>query len=87
MPIESPLRQQHQALGANMEPYFDCLLPGHYADLAVECKTARESAALFDTNYHAIAAFNGPDRVRYLNAVLTSDVKGLAYGHGWLGRL
>ncbi|MBI1738774.1 MAG: hypothetical protein HYR58_05950, partial [Acidobacteria bacterium] len=73
MPNETPLREQHKALGAGLETYFDCLLPGRYADLAVECRTARESAAVFDTNYHAIASFTGPDRVRYLNAVLTSS--------------
>ncbi len=87
MPIETPLREKHQALGAGLETYFNCLLPGRYSDLAAECRTARESAAVFDTNYHAIASFTGPDRVRYLNAVLTSNVKDLSEGQGCAGLL
>jgi folate-binding protein YgfZ len=87
MPNETPLREQHRALGAGLETYFDSLLPARYADLAIECRTARENVALFDTNYHAIASFTGPDRVRYLNAVLTSNVKDLTEGQGCVGLL
>ncbi len=87
MPMESPLRKQHEGLGAAFQTYFDCPLPERYAELAVECRTARESAAIFDTNYHAIASFTGPDRARYLNAVLTSNVKDLGEGQGCVGLL
>lgn len=87
MPAETPLREQHQKLGASLESYFDCLLPGRYAEMAVECRSARENVALFDTNYHAIASLTGPDRVRYLNAVLTSNVKDLTEGQGCIGLL
>lgn len=87
MPAETPLREQHQALGASLEVYFDCLLPGRYAGPAVECRAARENVALFDTNYHASASFTGPDRARYLNAVLTCNVKDLTEGQGCVGLL
>ncbi len=87
MAWESPLRGQHESLGAGLETYFDCLLPSRYGDVAAECRVARESVALFDTNYHAAASFTGPDRVRYLNAVLTCDVKGLQDGDGAIGLL
>ncbi len=83
----NPLHKQHKALGASLESYFDCPLPGRYGDLVAECRGARESVALFDTNYHAIAVFTGPDRVRYLNAVLTCDVKSLKDGEGTIGLL
>src|SRR5271154_7334618 len=49
------------------------------------CETpfvARESAALIDKNYRAFIYASGPDRLRYLNAVLTNDVRETASGRG-----
>ncbi|HEV8385750.1 MAG TPA: hypothetical protein VGQ11_12835, partial [Candidatus Acidoferrales bacterium] len=77
MPTESPLRAQNEALDASFATYFDCVLPERYGDVAEECRVARESVALFDANYFAFTFFKGPDRVRYLNAVLTCNVNDL----------
>ena len=38
--------------------------------------------ALIDKNYRAYFTFSGPDRVRYLNAILTNNIKDLASGQG-----
>ena len=38
------------------------------------------SVALIDKNYRAYLSFTGPDRVRYLNAILTNNIKDLAVG-------
>lgn len=82
MPIESPLREQHEKAGAKLALYFDCLLPERFSDPASEYRLARESVALIDTNYHAFFYLDGPDRVRYLNAILTNNIKDLAAGQG-----
>ncbi len=82
MAIESPLREQHEKAGAKLGVYFDCQLPERFADPAVEYRLARESVALVDTSYHAFFYLDGPDRVRYLNAVLTNNVKDLVAGRG-----
>jgi len=82
MPMEPPLREQHQRAGATLDTYFDCLLPEHFSDLAAEYHWAKESVVLLDTNYHAFIYFEGSDRVRYLNAVLTNSVKDLVAGQG-----
>jgi len=82
MPIETPLREQHEKAGAKLAPYFDCLLPERFTDLAGEYRLARESVAVTDTNYQAFFYLDGPDRVRYLNAVLTNNIKDLAAGQG-----
>jgi len=37
---------------------------------------------LIDKNCRAYLEFTGPDRVRYLNAILTNDIKGLTENHG-----
>ncbi len=82
MPLESPLREEHEKAGASLATYFDCVLPEQFDDAADEYRLAREKVALLDTNYHAFVYFSGPDRVRYLNAVLTNNIKALAPDEG-----
>ncbi len=82
MPLESPLRGEHEKAGAQLAVYFDCLLPERFTDPAAEYRLARESVALVDTNYRAFVYLKGPDRARYLNAMLTNNIKDLAAGQG-----
>src|SRR5579862_281664 len=86
MTIETPLKAEHEKLGATFSSksaeYFGCALPANYGDAQIEYKFARESAALIDKNYRAIFSFTGADRVRYLNAVLTGNIRDLTPGHG-----
>jgi folate-binding protein YgfZ len=80
--IETPLAATHQHAGAKMGVWFGCLLPDDFGDVAAEYRFARKSVALIDKNYRAYLSFGGPDRVRYLNAILTNNIKDLAKGHG-----
>jgi folate-binding protein YgfZ len=64
-----------------MGGWFGCELPSDFGDVREEQRFANESVALIDENYRAYFAFSGPDRVRYLNAILTNDIKNLALGH------
>ena len=72
----------HARAGAKMGVWFGCALPDDFGDAAAEFRAARESVALIDKNYRAYISFTGPDRVRYLNAILTNNVKDLSAGHG-----
>jgi len=83
----TPLRHLHERLGASLAEYFGMLLPDRYVEPAGECRTARESAALFDASYFAAFEFTGQDRVRYLNAVTTNDIRNLPEGQGNAGLL
>jgi folate-binding protein YgfZ len=65
-----------------MGVWFGCTLPDDFGDAAAEFRSARDSVALVDKNYCAYLSFTGPDRVRYLNAILTNNVKGLHQGQG-----
>ena len=85
--MDSPLHAAHTALQARFGSYFGVTLPDAYDTLETECRIARESVALFDTNYHAIFELAGADRARYLNAVTSGDIKSLTPGHGALGLL
>jgi folate-binding protein YgfZ len=82
MAIETPLKSEHEKLGAKFAAYFGCELPANYGDVQREYKFARESVALIDKNYRCVLSFAGADRVRYLNAVLTGNIRDLTAGHG-----
>jgi folate-binding protein YgfZ len=55
---------------------------GDVGDWLEEYRCAQKSVALIDKNYRGYLRFTGPDRVRYLNAILTNNIKDLAVGHG-----
>src|SRR5438477_3992053 len=80
--MNTPLAATHLAAGAKMGVWFGCALPDYFGDPAAEYRAARESVALIDKNYRAYLLFTGPDRVRYLNAILTNDIKSLSPGNG-----
>src|ERR1700726_1875079 len=80
--METPLAGVHRRAGATMGAWFGCALPDDWGDAREEQRFANESVALIDKNYRAYFTFSGPDRVRYLNAVLTNNIKDLANGQG-----
>jgi folate-binding protein YgfZ len=80
--IDTPLAAWHKSTGAKMETWFGCALPDHWTEPRAEQEFARGSVALVDKNYRAYLSFAGPDRVRYLNAILTNNIKELAAGQG-----
>jgi folate-binding protein YgfZ len=80
--LETPLAALHRSAGAKMGVWFGCALPDYFGDAAAEYRNARDTVALIDKNYRAYLSFTGPDRVRYLNAILTNNIKDLATGQG-----
>jgi folate-binding protein YgfZ len=80
--METPLAGVHRRAGATMGVWFGCALPDDWGDAREEQRFANESVALIDKNYRAYFTFSGPDRVRYLNAILTNNIKDLASGQG-----
>ena len=80
--LTTPLAALHAAAGAKMGVWLGCALPDYFGDAAAEYRSARDTVALIDKNYRAHLSFTGPDRVRYLNAILTNNIKDLATGHG-----
>jgi folate-binding protein YgfZ len=85
--LATPLLEQHKAAGAEMDEYFGVRLPVRFGDFEGEYRAARSACVLVDTNFKATFAFSGPDRNRYLNAVLTSNVRDLQPGQGAVGLL
>ncbi len=87
MPLETPLLELHRTAGATIGEYFGTLLPARFADFPSEYAALSETVALLDTNYRAFFSFTGPDRQRYVNAILTSNVRDLKPGQGTVGLL
>jgi len=85
--METPLQLIHETARARMGTYFGVTLPAEFDGTAAEWRRARETAGLFDTNYHAVFTLTGPDRARYLNAITSGDIRGLAPGRGTPGLL
>src|SRR5260370_29634833 len=80
--LNSPLAATHLAAGAKMGFWLGCAMPDSFVDTAAEYRYARETVALIDKNYRGYISLTGPDRVRYLNAILTNNIKDLREGHG-----
>jgi len=80
--IETPLAGVHRRAGAKMGVWLGCALPDDFGDTREEQRFANESVALIDKNYRTYFTFTGPDRVRYLNAILTNNIKDLGNGQG-----
>src|ERR1700687_3572585 len=80
--IDTPLSSFHEQAGAKMGAWFGCALPNDFGDWQREYCFAHKSVALIDKNYRCYLSFTGPDRVRYLNAILTNNIKDLPPAHG-----
>jgi folate-binding protein YgfZ len=85
--METPLVDVHRAAGARIREYSGCALPEAYVDLEREYSAARESVALFDTNWHAVLTLTGRDRVKYLHAISSNNIQALGTGQGALALL
>lgn len=86
-PMETPLIAEHRAAGAQLAEFEGCVLPQIFSSVDKEYRAARESVALVDTNWQAVLTLAGRDRVKYLHAICSNDIKSLAPGRGTLALL
>jgi folate-binding protein YgfZ len=80
--FETPLAAEHRAAGARLAEFDGCVLPETFADFESEYRAAKETVALLDTNWRATITLAGRDRVKYLHAVTSNDIKGLGEDFG-----
>jgi folate-binding protein YgfZ len=85
--MDTPLLEEHKLAGATLASFHGRNLPDTFTTFAEEYRAAREAVAVFDTSWHTIVELSGPDRVRYLNAIVSNDVKTLGEGRGTLALL
>jgi len=67
---------------AHMGQYAGVATPAHFGDVRAEYDALRHSAAIFDLNWRAKLALTGGDRVRWLNGMVTNNIRDLAAGCG-----
>lgn len=85
--FETPLLAEHRAANARIGEFSGCLLPEGFSDFETEYRAGCDGVAIFDTNWYLTAKFTGRDRVKYLHAVTSANVKDLAQGNGMLALL
>ena len=85
--VETPLIDQHRAAGATLAEFAGVMLPEKFSGERGEYRVARESVALFDTNWRAIFSVSGRDAVRYLHAITSNNIRELAENNGQLALL
>lgn len=85
--MQTPLAEEHRSAHVQLAEFEGCELPERFAGLDAEYRAARDSAAMFDTNWNAIWMVGGRDRVQYLHNITSNDIKSLAEGRGTLALL
>lgn len=82
MSKQSPLKELHQANGAEFIEENGWTLPLHFGDPLQEYQTVRSQVGLLDLCHRSLLCFSGPDRISYLQGMVSNDVKILSPGQG-----
>ena len=76
------LHDAHVAAGATVEPVCGWETPLTYGDAAAEYRAVRAAAGVIDLGARGLLEVTGRDRGKFLHALLSNEVKGLAPGQG-----
>jgi folate-binding protein YgfZ len=77
-----PTYEWHQQKGAVFEESFDCEIPSHYGDFRREYRLLRKETGIRDVSHFGKIKVTGRDRQRFLNGMLTNEIKALETGQG-----
>jgi folate-binding protein YgfZ len=83
--LAAPLKALQDALttaGARMGEYRGARTAADFGDVAREFAALRSGLAVFDLSWRARLQITGEDRVRWLNGMVTNNVRDLAIGRG-----
>lgn len=78
----STLQDKLEASGARLGVYRGAETPLSFGDTASEFRGLLEECALVDTSWQAKLVLSGEDRVRWLNGMVTNNIRDLAANHG-----
>ncbi len=74
---QSFLAKFHQSNGAQFVERDGWLLPSHFGDSAVEYAVTRSVAGLMDLSHRGLLQVTGPDRLSFLQGLLSNDLRAL----------
>lgn len=77
MAKQSPLSTFHKANGAEFVERDGWLLPAHFGNSAAEYGAVRSTVGLMDLSYRGLLQLTGPDRLSYLQGMLSNDLRAL----------
>lgn len=77
---ESPLRAEHEALGARMVPFAAWRMPVQYAGILPEHQATRSACGMFDISHMGQLLVTGPRAEAWLDRHLTNHAAALAPG-------
>ncbi|MCA9532539.1 MAG: glycine cleavage system aminomethyltransferase GcvT [Myxococcales bacterium] len=78
--LETPLVDEHRALGARLVPFAGWLMPVQYEGIRQEHEAVRNGAGLFDVSHMGELHLEGPDAVAVVDSLVTNAVKDLPVG-------
>jgi glycine cleavage system aminomethyltransferase T len=76
------LQERLSAAGARIGRYRGAETPLSFGDTALEFRTLMDSCGFFDLSWQAKLALTGKDRVRWLNGMVTNNIRDLALDRG-----
>lgn len=76
------LQDKWMASGARMGTYRGCETPVSFGDTAAEFNALLHGAGVFDLGWQAKLLISGKDRTRWLNGMITNNIRDLAPGRG-----
>jgi folate-binding protein YgfZ len=76
------IQEKLAASGARLGSYRGAETPASFGNTASEFRALLEGCAIFDMSWQAKLVLTGEDRVRWLNGMVTNNVRDLALGHG-----
>ncbi|KRC48920.1 MULTISPECIES: glycine cleavage system aminomethyltransferase GcvT [unclassified Nocardioides] len=80
-PLQSPLHDRHEALGAKFSEFGGWLMPLEYPTGVVkEHAAVRDGVGIFDVSHLGKLVVRGPGAVDFLNATLTNDLHRIGPG-------
>ena len=78
----TPLNQKLLADGAVPGEYSGAGTPSRFSDLSSEFRALTTGCAVYDLGWRAKIIVTGKDRIRWLNGMLTNNIKDLQLNHG-----
>ena len=77
------LQAQGEGLGAaSVSDYRGATTAAHFRDPQAEFAALRSECGVYDLGFRAKISLTGSDRVRWLNGMVTNNIRDLAAGHG-----
>lgn len=77
---KTALNDRHRQLGAKMTDFHGWEMPLYYTSILEEHKAVRQALGIFDISHMGQVLITGPDAVKTLNRLMTSDFTQVAEG-------